>query len=120
MIYYNPDSSSDRRTVAHAMGMVSFIKSYAFAKAPSSGTSWQQILRWLNCHPKDLMNKAHPYYQQHIRGREYDEEGWVNILRYNSEIIKAPIAVRGERAILCRTPTDIYRLIEEKSVKPTP
>ena len=29
----------------------------------------------------------------------------------NPELIKAPIAVRGHRAILCSNPTDIYRLI---------
>ncbi len=110
LIYYNPDSSADRRTVAFAQTMSQHVKSYAFAKSPSTGTSWQQILKALNIHPKDLLNKAHPYYQQHIRGREFDEEGWLNVLKFNPELIKAPIAMRGNRAIVCTTPTDIYKL----------
>lgn len=110
LIYYNPDSSSDRRTVAHAQGISRHIKTYSFAQSPSTGTSWQQILKALNLHPKDLLNKAHPYYQQYIRGRDFDEEGWVNVLKRNPEIIKAPIAMRGNRAIICGTPTDIYKL----------
>ena len=68
------------------------------------------ILRSLDVHPKDLLNKAHPYYQENIRGREFDEEDWLTVLAKNPELIKAPIAVRGRRAILCNNPTDIYKL----------
>jgi len=66
-------------------------------------------------HPKDLMNKAHPYYQKHIRGREFDKESWLKIIQYNPDLIKAPIAMRGNRAILCTNPTDIYKLMEPSS-----
>ena len=114
LIYYNPDSSSDRKTVAYAQSVVSHIKSYAFDKAPSSGTSWQQILNALGLHPKEILNKAKPYYQEHIRGREFDEESWVKVLQKNPDLIKAPIAVRGNRAILCSTPTDIYKLTRSR------
>ena len=115
LIYYNPKSSSDRKTVAHAQSMVSHIKSFAFDKSPSTGTSWQQILHSLDMHPKELLNKANPYYQKHIRGRDFDEESWVKVLQNNPELIKAPIAIRGNRAILCSTPTDIYKLTEKKA-----
>ncbi len=112
MIYYNPNSRSDRQTVAHAKSISRHIKTFAFGQTPSTGTSWQMILHSLNVHPKDILNKAHPYYQEHIRGREFDEASWLKVLQYNPDIIKAPIAVRGSRAVLCSTPTDIYRLVE--------
>ncbi len=110
LIYYNPDSVSDRKMVAHAQGMSTYIKTYSHAKSPSTGTSWQMILRSLDVHPKDLLNKAHPYYQENIRGREFNEEDWLTVLANNPDLIKAPIAVRGRRAILCSSPTDIYKL----------
>lgn len=117
-IYYNPESSSDRRTIAHAQGLSIHIKTYSFDKTPSTGTSWQMILSSLDVHPKELLNKAHPYYQQHIRGRDFDRESWIKVLRYNPELIKAPIAIRGNRAIICTNPTDIYKLIEPQKVIP--
>ncbi len=110
LIYYNPESSADRKTVAHAQSVVSHVKTFAFGKTPSTTTSWQTILNALNLHPKDILNKSTPYYQEHIRGKEFDDESWVNILRHNSILIKAPIAIRGHRAILCKNPTDIYKL----------
>ncbi len=113
LIYYNSTSSADRKTVAHAQSMVKHVRAYEFGKTPSTGTSWRMILKSLDLHPKELMNKAHPYYQSHIRGREFNAEGWLNVLRYNPELLKAPIAIRGKRAILCTNPTDIYRLTEE-------
>lgn len=112
LIYYNPESSKDRKTVAHAQSVVQHVRSYAYGKAPSTDTSWQQILLSLGLHPKELMNKAHPYYREHIKGREFDQESWLKVLRYNPEIIKAPIAIRGKKAILCLNSTDIHRLAE--------
>ena len=115
LIYYNPTSSSDRKTVAHAQSMVPHLKTYSFDQSPSTGTSWQQIVKSLGLHPKEMLNKAHPYYQKHIRGRDFDEESWVKVLKNNPELIKAPIAIRGNRAILCSTPTDIYKLTKREA-----
>lgn len=112
LIYYNKESRSDRQTVAHAQGLTKHVKSFTYDKTPSTGASWQHILKSLDMHPKDLMNKAHPYYQANIRGREFDKTGWLKILHYNPDIIKAPIAIRGKRAVLCTNPTDIYKLVE--------
>ena len=70
------------------------------------------ILRALDAHPKELLNKAHPFYQRHIRGREFDKTSWLNVLARNPELIKAPIAIRGNRAVICTQPTDIYQLME--------
>ncbi|MBR9922404.1 MAG: glutaredoxin [Bacteroidetes bacterium] len=110
LIYYNPESSSDRKTVAHAQGLVTHVRTFSYAQAPSNGTSWQQILWALNMDPKLLLNKAHPYYQSNIRGRDFDHESWGKVLQRNPDIIKAPIAIRGKRAIQCLTATDIYKL----------
>jgi len=109
-IYYNPENSSDRKCVAHAKSMAQHIKAFAFDKTPSSITSWRQILKNLECHPKELMDKSKPYYQEHIRGRDFTMNGWLDIVARNPGLIKSPIAMRGSRAILCKQPTDIYRL----------
>lgn len=119
MIYYNPESNSDRKTVAHAQSLSPHLKTYSFGQTPSTGYSWQMILKSLDLHPKEILNKAHPYYQAHIRGREFDKESWLKILKYNPDLIKAPIAIRGRRAVLCTNPTDVYKLIEQEEPVPS-
>lgn len=114
-IYYNPESSSDRKAVAYAQSLSHYVKAYSFQQNPCRGnTEWCKVLTALKMHPKELMNKAHPYYQANIRGREFDEEGWFNILRSNPELIKAPIAIRDGKAVLCLNPKDVYRLVKEE------
>ncbi|MCB0671019.1 MAG: hypothetical protein KDC59_03750 [Saprospiraceae bacterium] len=46
-----------------------------------------------------------------MKGREFDDESWIKVIKYNPDILKAPIAVRGSKAIVCQNPTDILRLI---------
>lgn len=38
-------------------------------------------------------------------------------MRTNPELIKAPIAIRGEHAVLCLTPKDVYRLVKDEEVE---
>lgn len=112
LIYYNPESSAHRRTVAYAQSLSRYVRAYSFEQAPSTETSWQQILQALGMPPKELLNKAHPYYQQHIRGCEFAEACWLKVIQNNPDLLKAPIAIRGKRAILCLNATDILKLID--------
>ena len=115
LLYFDPNSSPHKKTVAYAKSIVSHVRTYEFSQTPSTGMSWRQIVTSINKHPKELLNKAMPEYQNHIRGREFTSEGWLKILQYNTHLLKAPIAIRGKKAILCESPTDIYKLTEVES-----
>ena len=110
LIYYDSNSSSDRKLIAHAKSTGFKVRSYCHSQAPSTTTSWKTILESLDVHPKDLLNKAHPYYQEKIRGKEFDSIGWLNVIKNNPQLMKSPIALKGNKAIVCNTPTDIYKL----------
>lgn len=110
LLYYNSESSSDRKTLAYAKSAIPYLKSYNHSKASCTTTNWKMILDALALHPKDLLNKAHPDYKSTIKGREFTNEGWLNVLSRNPQLIKAPIAIKGKNARLCLTPTDIFRL----------
>lgn len=111
LIFYNEESSEDRKTLAMAKSISPYIKSYDFKKSNNSTTGWQLILNKLDIHPKLLFNKAHPEYQKNIKGKEFGTEDWINVLSNNLHMMKAPIAIRGSQVLLVGTPTDIYRLI---------
>ena len=111
VLLYNPDSSSDRKTVAHAKSVSRHIKTFAFEKAQLTSTQWQTIFNSLDLNDeKEVFNKAHPYYQSQMRGKSFDMEGMINIIQKNPDIMRSPIALRQNKAIVCSTPTDIYKL----------
>lgn len=110
LIYYNPESSSDRKTVAYARSLSRHVKSYSHNDAQVTTTGWKGLLKKMDVTPKKLFNKALPEYQSTLKGKELDEEGWLHVIKHNTHLLRSPIAVRGNKAILCDTPTDIYRL----------
>ncbi len=110
LIYYNPSSSSDRKTVAYARSVSTHIRSYSYGESRRSSTYWQGMLNKLQIDPKKLFNKALPEYQEKLRGKDLNDEGWIKVLQHNPHLLRAPIAIRGNRVILCESPTDILRL----------
>ncbi len=112
-LYLNPKGSIDRKTLAIAKSVTPHVQEVEYHKTKISTTTWRSVLDKLDLRPKDLMNRAHPYYQEHIAGRTYDDEGWLNILVRNPDLIKAPIAVRGSKARLCENPADVLQLGNE-------
>ncbi len=110
LILYNPSSSVDKKTVAYAQSITPHVRSIPFDRQPATGTQMRGILDMLGMHPKEMLNKADPYYQANIRGSEFDDEDWLNILIRNPQLLRSAIAVKGRRALLIETPTDIYKL----------
>ena len=110
MIYCDPSSSVSKKTVAFAATVSKHVRPVDYFKIPLTPTLMKGLLKQLDLRPKDLMNRAHPFYQDNIAGRDFDTVGWLNILIRNPQILKGPIAVRGQRAILCDNPTNILQL----------
>ncbi len=111
VIYYNPDLESHKRTIAHALSLSANIIALPYDKTPRTGSIWRIIFDKLHIHPKELLNKAESYYQEHLTGRDFDIEGWINVLIKNPQLVRVPIAMKGEQFIICESPTDIYKLI---------
>ena len=110
LLYYNPSSSKDKKTLAYANSISKHVRSFSHANNRSTPTAWKVMLKALGLHPKKLFNKALPEYQSKLRGKEFDHEGWLRVLQNNPHLIKSPIAIKGNKVILIETPTDILRL----------
>lgn len=108
--YHSPSQTVDKQTKAYAKSLTKFVNEIDVMKEKITSTQWDQILNLLALRPKDLLNRAHPDYQQHIAGKDWDDEGWLNILANNAHLIKCPIAIFKNKAILCITPSDILKL----------
>ncbi|MCF1752132.1 arsenate reductase family protein [Mariniradius sediminis] len=109
-LYYNPSHSVDKQMRAYAKAVSNHVNEINIEKEPITSTGWQTILDKLHLRPKDLLNRAHPDYQNLIAGRTWDDEGWLNILIRNPHLLKAPIAIKRERAVLCLTPNNLLEL----------
>lgn len=114
VIYYNPELSAHRQTIAYARSEAPYVEAFAFDHADLNATRWEEILTALGLHPSEILNEEHPFFIENLEGRDFDEVSWIKIIMNNPELVKAPIAVRGQRAILCLNPKDVYRLHKEE------
>lgn len=109
-IFYNNESSSGKQTLAIAHSLSNHVNKQEVNSAYLSATILKQLLSKLNMSPKDIMNRAHPYYQQTIRGRDFSDDEWISILQKNPFLLKAPIVCYKGKVVLCNTPTDIFKV----------
>ena len=92
LIYYDPEQTTARQVLAYARTLSSHVHEVEYHKTKFSTTIWRQILHMLgDPEPKSLLNKAHPFYQQHLRGQDYNREDILNIIVRNPGIIRRPL-----------------------------
>lgn len=114
-LYYDPNTSVGKKALAYAKGMTKHVNNTEYTKVKFTPTTWRDILRRLNMNPKHLLDKSKPYYQQHLRGRDFTEDDWINVLINNPELIRAPIAISGNKAIFADNPSDVLKLFSGES-----
>ena len=109
-IYYHDSLGSQKKTRVHATSITNHVHEVNIAREKITRLRWVEILDMLNVEAKKLMNKADPIYQNLLARHDFDQNDWLEILVKNPGLLKAPIAIMNDRAILCESPKDIYKL----------
>ena len=109
-LFYNSKSKRARQALAYAQAEGLPIHLIDIMKTPPTGTQIAELSDRLGILVKDLVNQDHPAYQRKFEQHEFSSEDWIKMIRHNPEIMKQPIAIRGDITILIETPTDILRL----------
>ena len=110
LLYYDPAMSISKKTLAYAKTISTNVNMVEYHKEHFTPTVWRQILKMLDLEPKQIVNKATPYYQNNLKGRQFEMDDWINILTHQPDLIRTPIAIKGDYTVLVDNPTDIYRL----------
>jgi arsenate reductase len=109
-ILYHKNCSKGKKALAYAKSLSSSVISYTYENLKFTPTQWEQILKNMGKSPKQILDKSQPYYQANIRGRDFIEEDWLDLLVKNPHVIRGPIVTKGSRSVLLDNPTDIYKL----------
>lgn len=109
-LYYNSKSERAKQTIAYAESEGFALLKVDVLKTPLTGTQIAEIANRLQLKIEDLVNQEHPSYSQHFEKSNLSSDDWIKMIRSNPEILKQPIAIRGDRTILVETPTDIIKI----------
>lgn len=109
-LYYNAESSIAKQTLAFAKAEGFAIQPIDILKTPFTGTQIVELAKRLGLKVKDLVNQDHPDYAKKFEQHELSSEDWIKMIQNNPEIMKQPIALKGDQTILVETPTDIIKI----------
>lgn len=110
VLLYDRESRKGKQTLAYLIGLTPNVRDVDLMREPISPSYWKEILKRLDLRPKDILDKSQPYYQEHIRGRDFDTESWLKVLSRNPRLVRCPIVLNGKRAMLVDNPSDVLKV----------
>lgn len=106
----DPQSNVGKQTKAIAKDFCNHINEVDVVREKLSPTYWKDIVNMLKVHPEELLDKSHIDYKTKIDGNTYTMDGWLEVLVHNSYLVRYPIVIYNQCAVLCRMPTDLMKI----------
>jgi arsenate reductase len=110
-LYFDPKTYKGKQTLVYAMTHNLAIAEVDITKSPFTGTQLLHIAKLLDVSLQDLADTGRAHYKK-LMGKAdfFDTEDWITVLTIKPELIRSPIAIKGSKAIVIESPTDILRL----------
>ncbi len=105
----DPKSTTGRKLRAYAHSICNNINEIDYTTTRLTTTVWKEIVTMLGNNPEEYIDKDHPVIKND-ENHTYTMHGWLNVLLNSPEVLKGPIAIRKNKAILCTNPSDILKL----------
>jgi len=109
-LYFSSNSIRAKQTLAYAKAEGLPIEEIDILKNKLTGTQIVELADRLHLGVADLVNQEHPAYKKHFEHHNFSTDDWIKMIQHNPEIMKQPIALRGNMTILIETPTDIIKI----------
>ena len=77
---------------------------------PFTGTQITELAKRLGLSINEMINQDHYKYRRKFTTQCFTSEDWITVIQNHPEIMKQPIALRGNKTLLVETPTDILRI----------
>jgi len=110
ILIYSSKSVRAKQTLAYAKAEGLPIQEIDILKSKLTGTQIIELAERLQIKVEDLVNQKHPSYKSHFEYHDYSVRDWIKMIQHNPEIMKQPIALRGDVTILVETPSDIIKI----------
>ena len=81
VLFYNPSRPGSQKTLAYAKGEGLPLRDVDIIKNQFTGTQLEELAGRLGLPIDGLVNKEHPHYDRHYANADFDDEGWIKIMR---------------------------------------
>ncbi len=106
----DPKSATGRKLRAYAHSISNNVNEIDYTTTRLTTTLWKKVVTMLGNTPEEYIDKDHPLIKNQTKDNSYTMHGWLNVLLNSPEVLKGPIAIRKDKAIMCTNPNDILKL----------
>ena len=110
-IYHNPRCGKSRQTLALLEEKGNSPEIIRYLDTPPSKSELKEILQKLGITAEGLVRKKEKLFKDNFKGKEFDEEGWINLLVENPKLIERPIVINGDKAAIGRPPELVLEIL---------
>lgn len=111
-IYHNTKCQKSRKGLQYLKDHNAEFEIIDYLRAqPFSEISLKDLLQKLNIKPFELIRIQDSEYKQNYKGKNLTDDQWLHILVQNPKLIRRPIIVKGNKAIIGDMVENIDRLL---------
>ena len=109
-IYHNPRCRKSRETLQIIMekGIQPTIVEYL--KNTPSKEELQNVIDKLGLKPESLVRKGEKVFKDNFKGKNFNDQEWLEILAKHPVLIERPIVIKDETALIGRPPESVLEL----------
>ena len=98
-IYHNPKCPKSRAGLAYLKTKAQDIEIIDYLKTGLTVQTMRQVLQRLNVKPLELVRTQEAYFKQQLKGKNFSDEEWIQIIIENPRLLKRPIIVNNYKAV---------------------
>jgi len=111
-VYTCNEDSLTKKVIAFAHATKAVLHVIDICKTKLTGTEWAELASKANLTTADFIQTEHPIYKKTYTNNSVvlDDESAIKILHSHPEVLVYPIALRTNKAVLCKTESDLLQL----------
>ena len=109
-IYHNPKCSKSRQTLELIRSKTSEFEIIEYLKNPLTAKEITVLLLQLNIKPLALVRTQEIIWRENYKGKELTDIEIINAMFENPKLIKRPIVVKNNKAVIGRPPENVLGL----------
>lgn len=110
-IYHNPRCSKSRAGLKFIVDNSLQYEIVEYLKEELSANELKELISKTGLKPSELVRTHEEYFKKNLKGKEFSDDEWVNILADNPKLLHRPIVVNGKKAVWAQPPESINNIL---------
>lgn len=110
-ILHNPRCQKSRQTLQLIEESGEMVTVVEYLKTVPTKDELKGIINMLGIEPLDLVRKGEAVYKEEFKGKDLDNDQWIEAMVQNPKLIERPIVIKGDKAIIGRPPEKVKELL---------